>query len=336
MVKIGIGVSMGSKPKRISASRVSKLLGLNKYENGSVVDLWLELMHEEYPGWLQKNGYKYNPIDISEKPEIKLGLMFEGPIFNYLSKTLIDIIPNSRELFFQNNTLSCHLDFQYRRNDTIENAEIKTTNSFTYYKDFGDNETDQVPDNYYVQVQQQMGLSGVKRTFMPVLVFPNRQVDVFKNFEHLPCNKLIDIVENMALLGLLKFHYINFDQQVFDVIKEKSEKFWKEHMLTKTPPEPDNLEDYKKICKPIFGELKMNAESESYVHSYFGVKETCEHYASKADEYRHKIIKYMQEKGTPGRSNKLRLLYPDGKVAATYNHKTGSFSIRKKKDKDGI
>lgn len=85
-------------------------------------------------------------------------------------------------------------------------TEYKTTSEF-FYKQWQD---DNLPDNYYLQVQWYLYVTGLEYCYLSFLI-GNRKFDVL---------------------------IIKRNQEVIDEIVGKAEYFWKTYVTTKTPPAP--------------------------------------------------------------------------------------------------
>lgn len=327
---------MGSKPKKMSASRVSKLLGFNKFDGGSVLDLWYELMEEEYPGWLRDNGYNWTKKDISDKPEIRCGLIFEMAILNHTAEKL-NLVPGCFEKEYTSGVLSCHCDchlFATGRAEEI-NAEAKTSTVFSFRDNWGEPGTDQIPDYYYSQVQLQMGLSGIKRTVVPLLVFPNRQVEILPYVHNLDYCYIYDIVKAMDTVGLLKLYYVDFDQEIFDKMEAVAKSFWEKYILGMTPPLTAQLPVDQKFFLPVNGKIQ-DPELLKKSQKIRDIDDEIKKYEAELKIKKHALLKDVIGKAPESKTGKVQLLNEKGRVGATFNSITSRFSVRRIKEKKDV
>jgi len=92
----------------------------------------------------------------------------------------------------------------------VANCEVKTT--LMDSEDWGPDGTDLVPDMYRCQVQQQMTVTGLKVSYLPCLFLMTRELRVFR---------------------------IEHNDYLEEVILEGGERFWRENVEARTPPEID-------------------------------------------------------------------------------------------------
>lgn len=104
-------------------------------------------------------------------------------------------------------------------------VEAKTCLGFRA-EEWGEAGTDQVPAAYLCQTQWQMGLAREAG-------FPITSADV------------------PVLIGGFDFrvYSVQFDQGLFDGLLAAAEKFWRDHIATKTPPPPDATPAYEQFLR---------------------------------------------------------------------------------------
>lgn len=98
--------------------------------------------------------------------------------------------------------------------DTI--LEIKTCSEYQK-QNWGDEESDHVPDQYNLQCQWYMGITGATKCHLAVLVGGNK----FRQYQ------------------------IDFDPELFDIMLQIASDFWHNHVLARVPPEATTLENVK-------------------------------------------------------------------------------------------
>lgn len=122
------------------------------------------------------------------------------------------------------------------------------------WAEWGEPGTDEVPEQYLVQVQ----------------------------WELIALRELYGITESVVAApidGLLKVYRVKADENCQGKLVAIAEKFWRDHVETRTPPEPDGSESYGKHLKALFpaaAEKKVitaTSEAEQWAKAYFAAKE---------------------------------------------------------------
>lgn len=115
---------------------------------------------------------------------------------------------------------------------TDTGIEIKTAR----FKDdeWGDEGTDDVPAQYFLQCQWYMGLIPTIKRFILVVLFGGND---------------------------MKVYCIERDQQIIDKIQEIGDKFWNENVAKRVPPPPRTFEEVKSLF-PSAAVVKMTATAE--------------------------------------------------------------------------
>lgn len=104
------------------------------------------------------------------------------------------------------------------------NVQIKTA-SMWGRKEWGEPGTDAVPPAYLAQVQWEMAVTGLRKTYVPVL-FDRAEWAVFE---------------------------VGFDVELFERIYGMVERFHVDHVLAQVPPAPDASEHYRDFLFGRFG-----------------------------------------------------------------------------------
>jgi len=311
---------MGSQPKKLSASRISAAMGINPYK--SRIDLWFEIMEEESPVWLENNGYKLPKKKETGAP-LKLGLAFENPIMDYLGLT------GEREKFFGIGIHTAHLDNFDHKNNSID--EIKTTSIFSFREKFGEECTDQIPPEYIVQVNQQMWLSGAKSCNVHVLVFPESQDNLEKNgILDLSETEKVQTVKYLDKMGFLKKYTVNKDKNIVEKIKKTGKEFWK-HIQTKTPPNPIDIDDVKKILLPVSGECLATPEIIEKTKVYNYINSEFARIKGEKEKLAGEILDYMQKNCNEAKTGKMIMKNNRGFNIASFSSR---LSVNREKEKE--
>ena len=103
--------------------------------------------------------------------------------------------------------------------DTIEAIlEIKTSSAFKS-REWGADDTDEVPIEYIAQVQWYMWIYDVNEAYLAALIGGNQY----------------------------RQYHIKRDDELIAMLAEKAQAFWQNHVIPRIPPEPQNGEDAQKL-----------------------------------------------------------------------------------------
>ena len=323
-LRMGQKKTMGSNPKKISASRIPSIFEVG-YQ--SKIDLWVKLMEEEYPGYLEKHGYQ-KPEEEEIGPQLKFGLLFENTILNYLEKEGHTIIAG-REMFFVNGIFTCHVDGI--DNGGIGNIrEIKTTSSFAYREKWGREMTDEVPPEYYLQVQQQMYLADKDSCIIDVLVFPDSQENMEKlGLLDISEHDKLEIVSTLKKFGLLKRYIVRRDDPTIDKIVWYGNCFWENNVIGKTPPDANSMLDIKKIIRPLCGECLGTPEVIEKCNLYNYINEESSRISKEKAKLAAEICQYMISNCKDNKSGKMIIKDNRGFNIASYGSRLSVSRPRK-------
>lgn len=272
---------MGSKPKKISASRGASILGLNDWQ--SQFEIWQIMKEEQHPGFNESRGYKLP--DPPEGAPLRWGTAFEDAVITLAEIDGGELITD-REKYFERENLTCHVDGIYTPSGVIH--EGKTTSEFAYRMKWGEEGTDRIPQNYQVQVQHQMYAADISDAILSVLVFP-KPVDEFENLGWLPTyvdNRYYlqkNIRENggcedyttpqswaQILWEMGYFHQYPVSRK-YDTIKlmiEAYEDFWNNYIIGDKEPAPDTYEDVRRAFPEPVGTIVVDTELEAWIREY--------------------------------------------------------------------
>lgn len=162
--------------------------------------------------------------------------------------------------------------------------ECKTASEFVG-KDWGDEETDEVPDQYQCQGQWYMGVTGTKVCYMAVLIGGNK----------------------------FRIYRIERNQELIDHLFEQAEYFWFNYVLAGVAPDPVNLENAKdkfRRCDPDTTlNLAVDSDDVAIFDTYVGLK---------ADEKQLKIDIEEVQKNLICLMGHNETLTIDNEIVATY------------------
>ena len=168
-------------------------------------------------------------------------------------------------------------------------ASIYMAKDWNLYYDEDGNEKYQIPDYYQLQVQWNMGVTGLLWGFVAVLIGGSDYRDI----------------------------RVEFDQELFNIMLAESNKFWNENVLKNIPPPPDGSKssgEYIKSMYPYSNDVTLDLSLEN------DVLEACENYKQAMKD--EKLVKVRKE--LAGQQLKLRLK-ENGK-AICHNHKVNNMS----------
>jgi putative phage-type endonuclease len=185
----------------IGASDAAAAIGINPYQT-------------PYQLYLDKTGQS-EPFNGNELTY--WGSVLEPPIANRLSEeTGLKLRKHGQTIIAKEHPfMGCHLDYKVSGAPIV--VEIKTGGFFTR-NSWGESGSDQIPDQYLIQVQHQMICTGYRQALLGVL------------------------------LGGQEFrHYsIPFDESLAEIIIQKERGFW-ECVATMNPPPPSTLGDVAQL-----------------------------------------------------------------------------------------
>lgn len=249
----------------IGASDASTAIGVNPYKT-------------PYELWLDKTG-QAEPFAGNEATY--WGNLLEAPVAQRLSEeTGLKLRRHGQTIIAKDHDfMGCHLDYKVTGSPIA--VEIKTGGLFTR-DNWGKTGTDQIPDNYLVQVHHQMICSGYSQALVGVL------------------------------LGGQEFrHYlINFDESLAKIIIEKEREFWR-HVTDKTPPPPNNLSDIASLHPKDNGAaIEATADIIAELDQLKTLKQSMSSTKSQADAVELRIKSFLADNTT--------LTDSSGKALATW------------------
>lgn len=290
-------------PINISASRGAAILGLSEW--ATPLQVWLQIMESREPGFCADHGYELPVIEYS--PAMRWGHAFESAIIE-LAEVVQDRKILNREKLFPNPEdtarktgyalidpyITCHVDGEYsERYDEygdgveIENSTLhegKTTSAFYYRDHFGEPGTDRVPIEYQVQCQHQMICTGAERVILSVLVFPKRPdeweamgyilVKSENGLWRIENEKFINAIDPiewarvLAEMGYFHQYEIHANPELQSFMLNAYREWWDKYVIGKTPPEPKNYDDIRKIYREPVGTLVATEDVERLMIEY--------------------------------------------------------------------
>lgn len=181
------------RTKGIGGSDVSVIAGINKFR--SVFQLWLEKTGQWIPEEAENEFIHFGNV---LEPVVKREFMRRTGLKVRAKKMLLQ----SEEYPF----MLADLDGVIYENGEMCIFEAKTASA---YKE--DVWKQGVPDEYLLQIQHYMAVTGAKRTYIAVLVGGNS----------------------------FYYHEVLRDEELIEMIVEMEKRFWEEHVLKRKEPVPD-------------------------------------------------------------------------------------------------
>lgn len=206
------------------ASEVAGLLGLSKWK--SPISIWRS---------------KTTGLDDSAGLAAELGTLLEDPIAKmYAARTGYHLarcatLRHKVQTFALAIATPDRIAFEAKRNTraqvataeecegAIRNVQVKTASMFNRHL-YGEAGTDKIPDDYFVQVIWEGGVTGIDVTDVPVL-FDKAEFSTFS---------------------------VRFAEQLFLGMYEVVAKFHRDHVLTGVPPPPDSSDQYADFLNNAF------------------------------------------------------------------------------------
>lgn len=293
---------MGSTPHRISASRGAGILGLSKWK--TPVDVWLELMTEEYPEF--KDECMFQIPERVETVEMKWGTAFENAIiseaekFTKINNEILTI--NQREQFLKcdRGIITCHLDGKYFgliNKKYLALYEGKTTTAWTFANEWGEPGTGNIPQDYQVQVQQQLMLSNMEKCFVSVLVFPKRQSELQEIREIETFNEMDLLVwaRFLSEMGFFHQYEVFANPTLHRLMKEKYYEFWDRYIVGKTPPPAQNYSDIRKLITMPSGTVVATDQIERWSAEYKDLGAEMNEAKKRREQLKTQILSAMEK-----------------------------------------
>ena len=195
---------LAHRKKGIGGSDIAAILGVSKFK--TALDVYLSKTTEQPE---QKGEHLY------------WGHALENPIIDrFIQDTGANVIrqPEMRR----------HPDYEWAianadalitNGDTIEAIlEIKTSSAFKS-REWGADDTDEVPIEYIAQVQWYMWIYDVQEAYLAALIGGNQY----------------------------RQYHITRDDELIAMLAEKAQAFWQNHVIPRIPPEPQDGADAQKL-----------------------------------------------------------------------------------------
>ena len=192
------------RKKGIGGSDIAAIIGVSQFK--TALDVYLSKTTEQPE---QQGEHLY------------WGHALENPIIDrFIQDTGANVIrqPEMRR-HPQHQWAIANADALIMNGDTIEAIlEIKTSSAFKS-REWGVDDTDEVPIEYIAQVQWYMWIYNVQEAYLAALIGGNQY----------------------------RQYHIKRDDELIAILAEKAQAFWQNHVIPRIPPEPQNGEDAQKL-----------------------------------------------------------------------------------------
>jgi len=330
-----------SKPIGISGSRSSAILGVNPYRTN--LDIWLEIMESRYPGFCEKNNFKFEPFEGNIQTDF--GSAFEDAICEVV-ESVKGVKITDREYFLSagvynkndklwDNVITCHIDGLIVKEDETILIENKTTSAHYFYDNFSE-KLNRIPLSYMCQIQHNLYLTGLKKCMMNVLIFPKRVdefvADGWEIIKQAPDYYLLkrneelinpsEWVYTLSEMGYLKTFIIERDDDLIKLMLEKYSTFWNENILKGIMPDVANIDDIKAIYTEPMGTVVASEQVERWVTERKLLMLEKNEIEKKIEQLKTLELEYMRQAEKEiddDTRDKTFLMSRDGKKLSQYN-----------------
>ena len=175
--------------------------------------------------------------------------------------------------------------------------EVKTASE--YMKNvWGDEASDQVPDNYNLQCQWYMGITGVDECDLALLLGGNKY----------------------------RQYNIKFDAELFEIMIDEAQNFWVNHVLARVEPTPTTLANAKQKYATSTPDSTLNIAFDddaviAVVDRYIDLKEQEKELKGKLEQAQTDVINLIEDN---------EALTIDGELVMTYKAQKGRETFDKK------
>lgn len=219
---------LAQRKKGIGGSDIAAILGVSKFK--TALDVYLS--------------------KTTDQPEQKGEHLYWG---HALENPIIDrFVQDTGALVIRQPEMRRHPDYEWAianadalimNGDTIEAIlEIKTSSAFKS-REWGADDTDEVPIEYIAQVQWYMWIYNLQEAYIAALIGGNQY----------------------------RQYHITRDDELIAMLAEKAQAFWQNHVIPRIPPQPQNGEDAQKLYQHDNGDAAQ-ADSDTLT-AYAELKE---------------------------------------------------------------
>ena len=196
-----------------------------------------------------------------------------------------------------NPSISGNVRFKDGKLTTDRLLEVKTASEYMK-SNWGDEESDQVPDNYNLQCQWYMGITGVNECDLALLLGGNKY----------------------------RQYNIKFDAELFEIMIDEAQNFWVNHVLARVEPTPTTLANAKQKYATSTPDSVLNIAFDddaviAVVDRYIELKEQEKELKEKLEQAQTDVINLIEDN---------EALTIDGELVMTYKASKGRETFDKK------
>lgn len=276
-------IAVVDRRKFIGGSDVAVILGLSPWR--TPVELWEE---------------KRRPRgDQPEKRVFVRGKRWEAVVAEMLTERLqadghaVEVVAaNARYLDTEHDFMACEIDYELRLDgeDEITNCELKTVHPFKA-REWGENESDELPVHYTAQAMYGLGITGRRRC----IVAPLFGADEIRTYT------------------------IERDDETIAAMRARVVEFWTQHVLTGNPPAPIVLRDLD-VLHPKDGEAPALYADESLTHALLRMRAIDREIKARTAEY--EALEFEVKRAMRDCAS---IVVGEGKEAATWKARSYSY-----------
>jgi predicted phage-related endonuclease len=230
--------------------------------------------------------------------------------------------------------------------------EGKTASSFIFREKWGEPGTDRVPREYQIQTQHQMICTGAEKVIVSVLVFPetpeawekagwevaldgieNRYRLIFDSTGKRKFRNAEDWAYVLAEMGFFHQYTVEARPTLRKFMLERYLKFWENHVIPGTPPEPENYADIKRLFPEPKTTLVVTEDIGRLLSEYSQINAELKDQEKRQDAIKTKVLDWArrQEGGAVDDDSAEALILRNGsggKVGSFAKNKNGALVFR--------
>lgn len=280
---------MNAPLKTAIAIAVGQALDRTKFIGGSDAAAILKLSPRDTPLdiYLYKTGQKVKVFTPQQQRAMKRGKRREPEVIEDLIalhgiKVTKRSPPENPNRYFdpEHAFLSAEVDFEWEVSaadadrfnldhaliGTIQNGEVKTSHPFVASKQFGEEETDEIPVEYYTQ-----GMHG--------LMVTGRQITMV----------VVGVDSNDPLI-----YWVKRDDETVAGMREQLVTFWNQHVLAGVPPKPVHFDDVQQLLRrDVSTEIEIPDDVLKLVFELEGLKDQAKAAEEGIEEKKFEIGKFV-------------------------------------------
>jgi hypothetical protein len=299
--------------KGISNDRAPSIMGLNSFS--TTLRVWQEIIEEQRPGWNAAHGFLLPEQE--ETASMRWGKGFKGAIIKILGYPFIDkhIIDKNKIIHKQGPKgmpLTSRIDGIIIDMSAGILCVAKTASPFSFRNSWGNKS---IPDTYYVQVQHELYLTGLKKAFVICIEFPQSPEQwEAEQWEIIACKSnsgfqlkskdseyfvfdTIDWALSLHAMGFFHTYEIEANETAQSILLEQYELFW-ESIQKETMPKPADYDDIKRIFPNPKGTVIVPGEMKNKILEYQDITNQAYEFGRIKEAIKISILSWAREQKT--------------------------------------